>query len=96
MGRILILGLIGAVLGGGLGTLIAISDDEDGPMFIAGELPITEDRVRAKLETDGWAVIQMTRDDRYIEASASKNGRTGRLMVDTLTGQLIGDDRDED
>jgi hypothetical protein len=38
----------------------------------------------------------MTRDDRYIEASTLKNGRTGRLTVDTLTGRLIGDDRDED
>jgi hypothetical protein len=76
--------------------LIAISDDEDGSMFIACDLPVTEERVRAKLESDGWVITQMTRDDRYIEASASKNGRTGRLTVDTLTGQLIGDDRDED
>jgi hypothetical protein len=40
--------------------------------------------------------VQTTRDDRYIEAIASKNGRIGHLIVDSLTGQLLNDDREED
>jgi hypothetical protein len=94
MGRVLIGILIGAVLGGGLGALIAVSDE--GDIFITSDQPITEDQVRGKLQSEGWADIHTTRDDRYIQATASKNGRVGRLMVDALSGQLITDDRDED
>lgn len=94
MGRVLMGILIGAILGGGLGALIAVSDEPD--VFITSDQPITEEQVRAKLQSEGWADVQTTRDDRYIQATASKNGRVGRLTVDSLTGQLITDDRDED
>jgi hypothetical protein len=40
--------------------------------------------------------VQTTRDDRYIEVIASKNGRVGHLTVDSVTGQLIADDREYD
>src|SRR5262249_53889165 len=96
MGRVLIGMLIGAFLGGGLGALIAMSNDRDGDIFISSDVPVTEDQVRVKLLSEGWAAIQVTRDERYIEATASKDGRTARLMIDSLTGQLITDDRDED
>jgi hypothetical protein len=95
MYRVLILGLIGAFLGGGVGVLIAVSDDENG-VYIASDRPVTEDQVRAKLQSEGWAPIEVKRDDRYIVATVSKNGRVGRLTVDSLTGQLIADDRDDD
>jgi hypothetical protein len=94
MGRVLMAILIGAALGGGVGALIAVSDE--GDVFIASDQPITEEQVRAKLQSEGWADVKTTRDDRYIQATASKNGRTGRLTVDSVTGQLIADDRDED
>ena len=87
--------LIGAFLGGGLGALIAMSNSE-GDNFISSGQPVTEDQVRAKLQSQGWTAIQVTRDERYIEATASKEGRVARLMIDSLTGQLIADDRDED
>jgi len=96
MGRVLIGILVGAFLGGGLGALIAMSNDRDGDIFISSDVPVTEDQVRVKLLSEGWAAIQVTRDERYIEATASKDGRTARLMIDSLTGQLITDDRDED
>ena len=95
MGRVLMGMLIGATLGGGLGVLTAVSDDEDG-LVIASDQPITEEQVRAKLQTEGWAALDMRHDNRYIEATVSKDGRIGRLTVDTLTGQLIADDRDND
>ena len=94
MGRVLIGVVIGAFLGGGLGALIAVSDD--GEIFIVSNKPVTEDQVRAKLHSQGWMNVQITRDNRYIEAVASKNGRVGHLMIDSLTGQLIADDRDGD
>ena len=94
MGRVLMAILIGAALGGAVAALVAVSDE--GDVFIASDQRITEEQVRAKLQSEGWADIKTSRDDRYIHATASKNGRTGRLTLDSLTGQLITDDRDED
>jgi hypothetical protein len=93
MGRLLVGLIIGALLGGGLGALIAAFGG--GEVFIASDKPVTEGQVRAKLETQGWTNVQTTRDDRYIEAIASKDGRVGHLTVDSLTGQFIDDDRDQ-
>jgi hypothetical protein len=96
MGRVFMGILIGAFLGGGLGALIAVSNDGEDDIFIASEQPVTADQVRAKLQSEGWTAIQVTRDERYIEATASKDGRVARLMIDSLTGHLIADDREED
>jgi hypothetical protein len=94
MGRLLMGLIIGALLGGGLGALIAVSGE--GEVFIASDKPITEDEVCARLQSQGWTNVQTTRDDRYIEVIASKNGRVGHLTVDSLTGKLIVDDRGYD
>ena len=40
MNRVLLLGLVGAFLGGGLGILIATAGDE-GEIFIGSDQPIT-------------------------------------------------------
>ena len=96
MNRVLLLGLIGAFLGGGLGALIAVSNEGETDIFIASDQLVTEDQVRAKLRSEGWTAIHVTKDERYIEATAAKGGRVARLMIDSLTGQLIADDRDED
>ena len=94
MVRLLIGAIIGALLGGGLGALLAVTGE--GEVFIASDQPITEDQVLAKLQSQWWMNVQMARVDRYIEVIASKNDRVSHLTVDTLTGQLIADDREED
>src|SRR5262245_51654636 len=94
MGRLLIGLIIGAPLGGGLGAFIADSGEKE--VVVASDKPITEDQLRGKLQEQGWMNVQTTRDDRYIEAIASKNGRVGHPTVDSLTGQLIADDREDD
>ena len=94
MGRMLIGVIIGALLGGGLGAMIATSNEDE--FFLASAGPVTEEQVRSKLQADGWAVVRLTQDTRYIEATTEKAGRIGHLTVDSLTGQLINDDRDED
>ena len=94
MSRMLIGIIIGALLGGGLGALVAASNKDE--FFLASAGPVTEQQVRSKLQADGWAVVRLTKDNRYIEATTEKAGRTGHLIVDFLTGQLINDDRDED
>jgi len=96
MARVFMGILIGAFLGGGLGALIAVSNEREDDIFVASDQPLTEDQVRAKLQSDGWTAVHVSRDERYIEATASKDGRVARLMIDSLTGKLIADNRDED
>ena len=86
-------GLVGAVLGGGLGVLIATAGDE-GEIFIASDQPITVAQVREKLRSKGWSSIQIREQGRYLEIAAAKDGQARKMMVDTLTGRLIADDDD--
>ena len=87
MSRVLIGIIIGTLLGGGLGALVAVSNEDE--FFLASAGPITEEQVRSKLQADGWAVVRLTKDARYIEATTERAGRIGHLIIDSLTGQLI-------
>jgi hypothetical protein len=91
MNQVLVYGLIGAILGGGLGVLIATGAD-DGEVFIASDQPITVAQVQDKLRSEGWLSVQITEQGRYLEIAASKDGEPRKMMVDTLTGHLIADD----
>ncbi|HEY4169966.1 MAG TPA: hypothetical protein VGM96_24455 [Reyranella sp.] len=92
--------LIGALLGGvvilaGAGAVIAIAETS-GPVFIPGDKPVTEEQIRAKLQTDGYADIRVAREGQYFEASGAKDGKAAKLRVDSRTGRLAGDDDDDD
>ena len=94
MNRLLIGGFIGALLGAGLGVFIA-ADEGEGEIFIASDQPITAGQVREKLQSQGWLNIQITEQGRYFEATGAKDGRSRKIMVDSLTGERIeGDDDD--
>jgi hypothetical protein len=69
---------------------------EQGPVFIAGDQPVTEDQVRQKLQSDGWSNVQIVRDGQYFEAIGSKDGQTTKVAVDTQTGRLRAADEDDD
>src|SRR5258708_38503166 len=90
---LLIGGFIGALLGAGLGVLIATEEREDS-IFIASDQPITEGQVREKLQSQGWLNIQITGQGRYFEVTGAEGGRLRKLMIDSLTGKLIEDDDD--
>ncbi len=94
MNRALIGILIGALIGGGVGLVIATSDGGEGPIFIASDQPITEGQVREKLESQGWLNIRITEQGRYFEATGVKGDRSRKIMIDSLTGQLVEDDDD--
>jgi UDP-N-acetyl-D-mannosaminuronic acid transferase (WecB/TagA/CpsF family) len=87
--------------GGGLlvlamaGAAMVTAEPSKGPVFIAGDKPVTEGQVRQKLQSDGWSDVQIVRDGGYFEAMASKNGQTTKLAVDAQTGRLRGDDDDD-
>jgi hypothetical protein len=91
------LGTGGALLAGGIGLAMVMAERTKGPVFIAGDKPVTEDQVRQKLQSDGWSNVQIARDGRYLEATGSKDGQTSKMEVDSQTGRLrAGDDDDDD
>jgi len=93
--------LIGAVGGGlavaAIGLVIVMAQSAKGPVFIAGDRPVTEDQVRQKLESEGWSDIQIVCDGRYFEAIASKDEQSSKIVVDSQTGRLraAADDHDD-
>jgi hypothetical protein len=86
----------GTALVAATGVLIATAQPR-GAVFIAGDRPVTEAQVREKLQSDGYANIQIVRQGRFIEAMGSKDGQSGKVLVDAQTGRLAGDgDGDDD
>lgn len=68
------------------GVAMVTAEPSKGPVFIAGDQPVTEDQVRQKLQSDGWSSIQIVRDGSYFEAIGSKNGQTTKVAVDAPAG----------
>lgn len=87
---------VGGLLVAASGLAIVMAEPTKGPVFIAGDQPVTEDQVRQKLQSDGWTNIQIVRDGRYLEAIASKDGRNSKVEVDSQTGRLRAADDDDD
>jgi hypothetical protein len=92
--------LAGALMGGtallaAMGVLIATAQPR-GAIFIAGDKPVTESQVREKLRSDGYANVLIVRQGNYFEAMGSKDGKTGKVVVDARTGRLADDDDDDD
>ena len=94
MNRALVLGLIGAFLGGGLGVLIAMAGEGEGEIFIASNQPITEAQLRGKLQSDGWINVKIKNEGRYFQASGLKDGRLTTITLDAISGRLLDSDED--
>jgi len=94
--RILVALIGGTALVAAAGTLIATAEQPKGPAFIPGDQPVTEDLVRQKLQSDGYSNVLIVRQGRFFEAMGSKEGKTGKVKVDALTGRLAVDDGDDD
>ena len=86
----------GLLLLGIVGIAVVMAEPNKGPVFIAGDQPVSEDQVRQKLQSDGWSNVQIVRDGRYFEAMGSKNGEITKLAVDAQTGRLRAADNDDD
>ena len=86
----------GLLLLGIAGVAVVTAEPSKGPIFIAGDQPVTEDQVRQKLQSDGWSNVQIVRDGRYFEAMGSKDGQATKVAVDAQTGRLKGADDDDD
>jgi hypothetical protein len=86
----------GALLAAAGAFVIAAPERDNGPVFIEGSKPVTEDQVRQKLVADGWTNVQVVRRGRIVMAMASKDGRIDAFTVDALTGRLRQDADDDD
>jgi hypothetical protein len=96
MNRRLVVALIGGTaLAAVTGVLVATAEPR-GAVFIAGDQPVTEAQVREKLQSDGYSNIQIARQGNFFEALGSKDGKTGKVLVDARTGRLAADDDDDD
>jgi hypothetical protein len=96
MNRRVIVALVGGTaLVAATGVLIATAQPR-GAVFIAGDQPVTEAQVREKLQSEGYSNIQIVRQGRFLEAMGSKDGTTGKVVVDARTGRLAADDDDDD
>jgi hypothetical protein len=94
MNRALILSLVGALIGGGVGFAIATADDGEGPILIASDQPITAQQVLEKLRSEGWTNLEVEQLGRYFEVTGAKDGQAKKIMVNSLTGRLIEADED--
>lgn len=98
MNRRWILAGVVLLLLGIVGVAMVTAEPEKGPVFIAGDKPVSEDQVRQKLQSEGWSNVRIVRDGRYFEAIGSKDGQANKVAVDAQSGRLrasAGDD-DED
>ena len=87
----------GAVLlDGATGVVIAMAEQRQDPILIAGDKPVTEAQVSQKLQSEGYSNVQITSQGRYIYAAGSKDGTTAKLAVDSHTGRVSGADDDND
>ena len=48
---------------------------DPGPVFIAGDKPVTEEQVRSKLQADGYLDVRIVREGQYFEATGAKDGK---------------------
>ena len=96
MTRKMLWAITGLVLAGITGIAMVTAGPSQGPAFIAGDQPVTEDQVRQKLQSDGWSNVQIVRDGRYIEAVGSKEGQTSKVVVNAQNGRLRATDDDDD
>jgi hypothetical protein len=85
----------GTALVAATGVLIVVAQPR-GAVFIPGDQPVTEAQVREKLQSDGYANVQIIRQGRFFEALGSKDGKTGKVLVDAQTGRLADNDGDDD
>jgi hypothetical protein len=96
MNRLLAWGIAGILIAGATGLMVVNAQQPQGPVFIAGDSPVSEDQVRTKLQTDGWSGVEIQREGRYFRVTASKDGQSNKIVVDALTGRLRADDDDDD
>jgi hypothetical protein len=78
------------------GVWIAVAETSQGPVFIAGDKPVSEGQIRDKLEADGYVNVLILRQRRTFEAMAARDGKVAKFLVNAATGRLVTVDDDDD
>jgi|SRR6516162_1032114 NAD(P)H-flavin reductase len=78
------------------GLVLAKAQQSKETALIAGDGPVTVDQVVQKLKADGWSEIVISRNGRYLNVSGLVNGQSGKVAVDSQTGQFKADADDDD
>jgi UDP-N-acetyl-D-mannosaminuronic acid transferase (WecB/TagA/CpsF family) len=88
--------LAAALLAVVAGYMMANAQQTQETVLIAGDRPVTAEQIQEKLRTDGWSNIVISRNGRYIQVTASRDGQTNTMTVDSQTGRLRADGDDDD
>lgn len=96
MNRLVLWAIAGVLLVAMTGGVIATAEQRTGPVFIAGDQPVTETQVLEKMQSEGWTNVQIAREGKFLQVIGSKDGQSTRIVVDSQTGRLAGDDDDDD
>ncbi|MBV8406672.1 MAG: hypothetical protein JOY64_03510 [Alphaproteobacteria bacterium] len=96
MNRRYLAALIAGALTLGIGGALIATAEPQGAVFIAGDRPVSEAQIREKMTSDGYSDIRIVRQAGFFEASGSKDGKAGKIVVNAQTGRLMDDDDDDD
>jgi len=77
--------LISAV---GVAQLVAQVQQGAARVFIPGGQPVSEEQVRSKLQSEGWAGVMVTREGQYLRATGAVGGKLRTVVIDAATGRL--------
>lgn len=73
-------------------TLAGASGSESQVGTPPGQVPapaLTDDEIRARLATEGYAVRRLERERGKIEVKAIRDGRTWELYIDPVDGRIL-------
>jgi hypothetical protein len=87
-----------AVLAGWTGMALAAENNQfTGPVTQVQATPVSDAEIRQILEAEGYANVQIKeRDNKRVEVTATKDGRTSKLSINPQTGEVQSDSDDDD
>ena len=74
----------------GVATLVAQVQQGAARVFIPGDQPVSEEQVRSKLQSEGWAGVLITREGQHLRATGAQNAGDLRLAAALRPPDLIG------
>jgi len=80
----------------GAATLVAQVQQGAARVFIPGGQPVSEEQVRAKLQSDGWAGVVITREGQFLRATGAVGGKPRTVVIDATNGQAKNEPDDDD
>ena len=84
------------VTAAGLAKMVAQAQQGAARVFIPGGQPVSEEQVRSKLQSEGWAGVLVTRDGQYLRATGAVAGKLRTVVIDATTGRLGEQAEDDD